>query len=184
MTCVISICPVLSESSLCAQWVAEDPSLLHVDSKESDQTGWMPMLIWVYAGCTGHFAGFVVPWLTYFSEKNSSTLSRICSCSNDIQRYLPMGLSTLSISLNIVSMSLTTLSELSTIKASNVPLSKATVNSLSGKSICIKKSTSHYIHVHNEPPHDKTNKMACAPSEDSDQLGHLPSLIRVFAVRM
>ena len=25
-------------------------------------------------------------------------------------------------------------------------------------------------------PHDKTNKMACAPSEDSDQPGHLPSL--------
>ena len=23
-----------------------------------------------------------------------------------------------------------------------------------------------------EPPHDKTNKMACAPSEDSDQTGH------------
>ena len=32
-----------------------------------------------------------------------------------------------------------------------------------------------------EPPHDKTNKMACAPSEDSDQPGHQPSL--VFAVR-
>ena len=30
-----------------------------------------------------------------------------------------------------------------------------------------------------EPPHDKTNEMACAPSKDSDQ----PSLIRVFAVR-
>ena len=30
----------------------------------------------------------------------------------------------------------------------------------------------------------KTNKMACAPSEDSDQLGHPPSLIRVFTVRM
>ena len=29
----------------------------------------------------------------------------------------------------------------------------------------------------NEPPHDKTNKMACAPREDSDQPGHLPSLI-------
>ena len=28
-----------------------------------------------------------------------------------------------------------------------------------------------------EPPHDKTNKMACAPSEDSDQPGHLPRLI-------
>ena len=35
-----------------------------------------------------------------------------------------------------------------------------------------------------QPPHDKTNKMACAPSEDSDQPGHLPSLIRVFAVCM
>ena len=30
----------------------------------------------------------------------------------------------------------------------------------------------------------KTNKMACAPSEDSDQPEHPPSLIRVFTVRM
>ena len=35
-----------------------------------------------------------------------------------------------------------------------------------------------------EPPHDKTNKIACAPSEDSDQPGHPPSMIRVFAARM
>ena len=35
-----------------------------------------------------------------------------------------------------------------------------------------------------EPQHDKTNKMACPPSEDSDQPGHPPNLIRVFAVRM
>ena len=35
----------------------------------------------------------------------------------------------------------------------------------------------------NELPPDKTNKMACAPSEDSDQPGHPPCLIRVFAVR-
>ena len=35
-----------------------------------------------------------------------------------------------------------------------------------------------------EPPGDKTNKVACAPSEDSDQPGHLSSLIRVFAVHM
>ena len=32
--------------------------------------------------------------------------------------------------------------------------------------------------------HDKTNKMTCAPSEDSDQPGHLPSVIRVFAVHL
>ena len=30
----------------------------------------------------------------------------------------------------------------------------------------------------------KPNKMACAPSEDSDQPGHPPSLIRVFAICM
>ena len=35
-----------------------------------------------------------------------------------------------------------------------------------------------------EPQHDKTNKMTCAPSEDSDQPGHSPGLIRVFTVRL
>ena len=34
-----------------------------------------------------------------------------------------------------------------------------------------------------EPRHDKTNKV-CAPSSDSDQPGHPPSLISVFDVRM
>ena len=29
-------------------------------SEDSDQTGLMPRLIWVFAGCTGHFVGFVV----------------------------------------------------------------------------------------------------------------------------
>ena len=36
---------------------------------------------------------------------------------------------------------------------------------------------------HFETPHDKTNKITFVPSEDSDQPGHPPSLIRVFAVR-
>ena len=44
--------PVWSESSLCAQWVAKDPSFLHADSEDSDQTGRMPRLIWVFAGRT------------------------------------------------------------------------------------------------------------------------------------
>ena len=38
----LGICPVWSESSLCAQWVAKDPSFLHADSEDSDQTGRMP----------------------------------------------------------------------------------------------------------------------------------------------
>ena len=33
-----------------------------------------------------------------------------------------------------------------------------------------------------ELPHDKTNKMTCGPSKDSDQPGHLPNVIGVFAV--
>ena len=38
-----------SQSSLYAQWVAKDPSFLHADSKDSDQTGRMPRVIWVFA---------------------------------------------------------------------------------------------------------------------------------------
>ena len=36
----------------------------------------------------------------------------------------------------------------------------------------------------NQPKHDKTNTMTFAPSENSDQPGHPPSLIRLFAVRL
>ena len=45
-------------------------------------------------------------------------------------------------------------------------------------------SQSAYLHLKsrllpktNEPEQDKTNKMICAPSEDSDQTGYLPNLI-------
>ena len=48
----LGICPVWSESLLYAHWVAEDPSFLHADSEDSDQTGRMPRLIWVFAGRT------------------------------------------------------------------------------------------------------------------------------------
>ena len=41
-----------SESSLCAQWVATGPRFAHADSEDSDQTGRMPKLIWVFAGRT------------------------------------------------------------------------------------------------------------------------------------
>ena len=41
----------------------------------------------------------------------------------------------------------------------------------------------HLSNLLNEPHRNKTNKMTCAPSEDSDQPGHPPSLIRIFAVR-
>ena len=56
----LGIRPDWSESSLCSQWVAKDPSFLHADNEDSDQTGRRPRLIWVFAGCTCHFVGFVM----------------------------------------------------------------------------------------------------------------------------
>ena len=41
----LGIRPIRSESSLDAQWVAKDPSFIHADSEDSDQTGRMPRLI-------------------------------------------------------------------------------------------------------------------------------------------
>ena len=48
----LGIRPVWSESSLCAQWVGKDSSFLHADSEDSDQTGRMSRLIWVFDGHT------------------------------------------------------------------------------------------------------------------------------------
>ena len=131
----LGIRPVWSESSLCAQWVAKYQSFFHADSEDSDRTRGMPRLIWIFAGRTCHFVGFVmrrlmsIRFYTLVTEPAFENL-------NDINRW-----------------------------------NKQTLN------CCIKLLTF-------EPPHDKTNEMACAPSEDSDQPGHPPSLIRVSAVRM
>ena len=38
----LGIRSVWSESSQCAQWVAEDTMFLHADNEDSDQTGRMP----------------------------------------------------------------------------------------------------------------------------------------------
>ena len=49
----------------------------------------------------------------------------------------------------------------------------------------LKMTVERYASMTFEPPRDKTNKMACGPSKDSDQSRqHPPSLIRVFAVRI
>ena len=45
-------CPDWSETSLCTQLVAKDPSFLHADSEDSDKTERMPRLVWVFAGRT------------------------------------------------------------------------------------------------------------------------------------
>ena len=62
----LGILPVWPESSLCAQWVAKDPSFLHADSEGSDQTGQRPRMIWDFAGCTDHFVGFFMQQLNRY----------------------------------------------------------------------------------------------------------------------
>ena len=83
-TISLSIRPVLSETLLCVQWVAKDPSFLHADSKDSDQTGRMPRLICVFAGRTA--------MLLIFSWDSSNILNQnivrrcfwCCSISREI----------------------------------------------------------------------------------------------------
>ena len=65
-----SLIPVWLESSLCTSWVANVPMLLQADSKDSNQTGRMPRLIWVFAGRTGYFVCFVMRRLSYNAFAN------------------------------------------------------------------------------------------------------------------
>ena len=69
----LGIRPVWSEPSLYTQWVAKDTSFLHADSEDSDQTGRMPRLIWVFAG---FFYIIILSglWIT-------RTLIRLCICA-------------------------------------------------------------------------------------------------------
>ena len=48
------------QSSLYVQWVAKDLSFLYPESRDTDQTGRMPRLIWFFAGHTCHLFGFVI----------------------------------------------------------------------------------------------------------------------------
>ena len=65
------------QSSLCALKVAKDPSFLHADIEDSDQTGQMPRLILVFAGrtslvlsCTGGY-----PILSHFQCQQTRSVN-------------------------------------------------------------------------------------------------------------
>ena len=65
---------------LCALWIAKNPSFIHADSEDSDQTGQMPRLIWVFAGRTCHFVGFVMRQLIYSKQAQSLAILNHFSC--------------------------------------------------------------------------------------------------------
>ena len=56
----LGIRPVWSESSLSAWRNFGSLTTQWTHSEDSDQAGWMPRLMWVFAGHTGHFVGFVM----------------------------------------------------------------------------------------------------------------------------
>ena len=87
----LGIRPVWSESSLCAQRVAKDPSFLHADNEDSAQTWRMPRLIWVFTGRTCHIVGFVVMRLTdeYSTAKPTLKRWRIGNPTAESQWTLP-----------------------------------------------------------------------------------------------
>ena len=62
----LGVCPVWSESSLSA-WRKLGSSATIKRTAKTDQTGQMPRLIWVFAGRTCHFVGFVMRQLIYYS---------------------------------------------------------------------------------------------------------------------
>ena len=64
----LGICPVWSESSLSTWRKLGSLATNWACSEDSDLTGWMPRLIWVFAGCTCHFVGFVMRWLILFGS--------------------------------------------------------------------------------------------------------------------
>ena len=93
----LGIRPVWSESSLCTQWVAKDPSFLHADSKDSDQTGWMPRLIWVFAGRTVTLLVLSChSSIIYTFCKISLFISFVCSNSLRMGKVLLVPMSTMS----------------------------------------------------------------------------------------
>ena len=90
----LGIHPVWSESSLSAQWVAKNPRFLHAESEDSDQTGRMPRLIWVFAGRTCHFVGFVVSRFRYIWSYSILCITNIRYCISWTPRSFPWKLAT------------------------------------------------------------------------------------------
>ena len=65
--------------SLCAQWVAKDPSFLHADSKDSDQSGGCPG--WSESSLSAHAILLVLSWGGPHAKCTWDTLATVWSSS-------------------------------------------------------------------------------------------------------
>ena len=88
----LGIRPVWSESLLSA-WRKLGSLATHwAQSEDSDQTGRMPRLIWVFAGRTCHFVGFVMRWLKFASKVAIFVLTQLI-----LNRLLSVGIFTIGV---------------------------------------------------------------------------------------
>ena len=148
-----SIHPVWSKSSLCFQWVAKNPRFLHTNCKDSDQTGLMPRLIWVFAGRTGYFVGFVMLRLIFFLFSPKTMIPAPVLRPNCFHMSHDMTKPT----------------------KWHVRPAKTQIN-LDIRPVWSESSLSAWRNLGSLATH-------WAHSEDSDQTGRMPRLIWVFAVR-
>ena len=79
-----------NQSSIYAQWTVKDPSFLHVDSEDSDQTGQMPRLISAFAKRTCHFVGFVMRRLIRYSMIIKGQFSSVLNKKTCIEYLLEL----------------------------------------------------------------------------------------------
>ena len=123
--------------SLLSAWRKFESFATHcAHSEDSDQTGRMPSLIWVFAGAQ------VILLVLFVAAQMRFVHYRAAK------------------RLQVIVIDFCVMNESKAFKVCQLEL----------------------FHFPFELPHDKTNTATCAPSEDSDRPGHLPSLIGVFAV--
>ena len=185
---------VWSESLLCAQWVAKDLSLLHADSKDSDQTGWMPRLIWVFAGRTCHFVGFVIRLLIYCVYMGFCNICALSLCiSSSVENLYAISkmfcdvenwISTIWLCVLFNGISVVFGQWRDDYEGLCVVEGLQTQIYMRNHRICKENVMDHIFKITVlkmiRAASWQNQQNGSAPSEDSDQPGHPPNLFRVF----
>ena len=156
----------------------------------------MPRLIWVFAGRTCHFVGFVTRRLKYVYEQFPLEKAKSVSLDNADNVYIRSCFTLLTnfLKSSIVLIITVRVWEMLNNRKWKCSQLKKRRNILNLYSFWFSFTISEYF-VFSDFAHKvcamkpiwaaswQNQQSGCAPSEDSDQPGHLPSLIRVFAVR-
>ena len=115
----LGIRPVWSESSLSAWRNLGSFATQWMHNEDSDQTGQMPRLIWVFAGRTVHFVGFVMLRLKLQDKK---ALLETFSTSCNIKTWKLIELCENSLKIDVKNMTLKKIAVIIKKKSSNVVL--------------------------------------------------------------